>query len=385
MKHEPHSIRQLMLFLTEDCNLRCLYCFVRKTPRTMSVETARKAVDFYFSRAVSGGETHLAMTFFGGEPFLATEVMTEVVTMARRWRPNVDKRALFGATTNGTIATPAVERIIKDSGMVLLISLDGAADANQQRPFVSGRPSYAAVARNIPKLLSWARSAAVRTTFHPQALDLVANVRHVLELGAPSVVLAPVVEADWQGHEAALEDAWEAMADWYIQEARQGRILPLETTHDLLRQYHYTQRGGSRPERPCALAATILGIGPSGEILPCHRYLHHPHDWLGTLDAPDFTEARRAPFLKLASRDMLGCSTCLAEPVCGGGCRVVAIEAGLDIANGTHPGHCLTMRAHARAAYRIYHALIAEDCRDFLAFLGIRPTLTHAFGELLTR
>ena len=67
-------------------------------------------------------------------------------------------------------------------------------------------------------------------TFHPDALDFVTNVRQVLSLGAPSVALCPVVEADWNGRETALKDAYQALAAWFITEARCGRLVPLETT-----------------------------------------------------------------------------------------------------------------------------------------------------------
>ena len=68
-----------MLYLTEDCNLRCSYCFVNKSPRRMSSDTARKAVEFYLDRNISGAEYSINITFFGGEPFLELDRMEEVI------------------------------------------------------------------------------------------------------------------------------------------------------------------------------------------------------------------------------------------------------------------------------------------------------------------
>jgi len=369
-----------MLYLTEDCNLRCTYCFVDKKPRRMTSEVARKAVEFFLHRNISGAEWQIGITFFGGEPFIELDRMEEVVAIAREPRQDTYKKIRFSATTNATIATPRVERIIKDSNMSLLISMDGGHGASSYRPFVSGKSSYEHVAKNLPKLVSWSGDAYVRMTFHPGALDLVGNVRHALELGAPAVALCPVVEARWAGHEEALEEAYQALAEWYIEEARRGRILPLEITHIMLRQYHAYRHGAPRTPRPCGVGTYLLGVDPEGHVMPCHRFLYRPQDWLGTVDSPKLSE-KRQKYVHLSSRDILGCDVCVAEPVCGGGCRAVVVNAGIDLTQA-HPSFCLVTRAHARAAIRIYDTLSKEENTAFLHSLHSESAHDGALAEL---
>ncbi len=377
-------VRTMLLYVTEQCNLRCEYCFVDKKPRRMGAETARKAMDFLLSRNVSGAESTLNIGFFGGEPFLEQDRMEEVIEYGRRYRPNVHKQFEFSATTNGTIATPRVERLLQEHRMRLLISMDGRHGASAHRPYVSGKPSYDTVARNLPKLAFWAVEAIVRMTFHPGALDLVGNVRHALELGAPSVALCPVEEAAWAGHQAALDDAYEALADWYIQEARQGQILPLEVTHAFLYQRHAAlEHGLGRPSRPCGVGTHLLAIDPDGNVMPCHRFLYRKGEWLGTVDQADLP-VERMQYVHLSAADILGCDACPAQPVCGGGCRAVALNAGLGL-YGAHPGYCITMRAHARAVYRIYDTLTAEGNVHFRKALSRPRPLAGALAELITR
>ena len=148
------------LYLTEDCNLRCEYCFVHKKPRRIRAlrRPACKAVRVPSSnKNISGAEYRLFMTFFGGEPFIELDRMEEVIMahLPRKRRPNTYKKVFFTATTNGTIATPQAERVIRDAGISLLLSLDGGHGTNAARPFVSGRSSYDVVARNLPRLASW--------------------------------------------------------------------------------------------------------------------------------------------------------------------------------------------------------------------------------------
>ena len=380
LKHAPAKV--LMLYVTEDCNLRCTYCFVEKKPRRMTAEMAEKAVRFFFSRHISGSEYELSINFFGGEPFIEVERMEQVIALSRRQARQVCKKVAFSATTNGSVATPRVEKMVRDAAMHLLISLDGGPAANAHRPFVSGRASYDVVARNLPHLVSWAPVTVVRATFHPQALNLVENVRHLRELGAPSIALCPVEEANWNGHEDALEDAYAALAEEYIREARCGRILPLVITQQLLMRRHLA--GDARPERPCGVGTGLLAVDPEGHVMPCHRFINRRHDWLGTVDNLHLSDARQR-YIHLSSSRLLGCDGCAARPLCGGGCRAVAVSAGYDLDTGTHPGYCLTMRAHARAVETIYSTLMSEQTPAFVQALRHPMQWVAGLTELIER
>lgn len=374
-------VRNLMLYLTEDCNLRCTYCFVKKSPRSMSIETAHKTVDYFFHRNISGNRRDLWITFFGGEPFMAQDLMEEIIGYARGVAQRTRKNIQFSATTNATFATPRVERIIRDTQMPLLVSVDGGEDAMAERPFLGGGSPYRAVRRNLPRLVEWSPKVIARMTYHPEALDLCANVRRVLDMGATSIALCPVNESDWRGFEQKLEDAHQALASWFIEEAIQERYLPLEITWQQLRSVHHSTRGGSRPVRPCEVGTTLIAVDPDGHVMPCHRYLYRPKDWFGTVEEPSFPPQRET-YVKLSSRELLGCETCVAEPICGGGCRYLAITEGHDIRTGTHPGYCLNTRAQARAAYRIYQTLMERIPHQFTNALHHYRSPADLFGEL---
>jgi len=367
-----------MVYVDMQCPLRCSYCFVDKYSERMSPATAREAIDFLFDRRISGAESKLELTWFGGEPFLAVDVIQDALAYARQPRPNCYKRLGFAATTSGVLAGPKVEKVIRDAEMQLLISLDGGPAASAERRYASGEPTYATVAKNLPRLVSWARRAFVRTTFHPQALDLVANVRHVLGLGAPSVALCPVVEADWSGCEERLEEAYQALAEWFIQEIRADRIPPLDVTWMMLRQRSLPACcGGTRPDRPCNVGHSLLAVGVDGSVYPCHRFVS-PGRRLGHVRERELA-APRGQYVSLSSRDILGCEDCVAERVCGGGCRAVAVQGGFGL-HGKHPGHCVVTRAHARACLRIQNELWND--KRYLAALRQEDPASSVLSEL---
>jgi radical SAM protein with 4Fe4S-binding SPASM domain len=178
-----------------------------------------------------------------------------------------------------------------------------------------------------------------------------------------------VDESPWHRHEAALDEAYQALAEWFIQAARRGALPPLEITLMLLRQLHVARNGGDRPARPCGVGTGLLGISPEGTVLPCHRFLYRPQDALGHVSVPELPP-ERLRYVHLSAADMLGCNTCEARLVCGGGCRAVAVNFGLPLESGTTPGYCITTRAHHRAVSRIYDTLMAEQNPHLLRALG---------------
>lgn len=375
-KYAP--VRHLMLYLTEECNLRCTYCFVQKQPRWMTRETALQTLDYVMQRNVSGHLGELTITFFGGEPFLAVDRMQDVIDYASLARPNTYKHFRFAATTNGTLAGPKVERAIREGQVSLLISLDGGEEASKERLTVGGRPSFSKVAQNLARLLSWSPQSTIRMTFTPGGLDLVRRVQQVLELGAPSIALCPVTEAEWTGCEEPLEEAYQELGDWFLSEWTAGRVPPLDITWQLLRTYDRTRFCQSRPTRACPIGDSLLGVDSHGRVMPCHRFLHNPERHLGSV-AEAALPLERWEFVHLGRAEIPDCEPCIARNVCGGGCRAVALQAGYGL-TGVHPNHCLLLRAHMRQVERIYQRL-TEDPR-FARCLSLPDQLSGPLAEL---
>jgi uncharacterized protein len=356
-------VTTFMIYVTEECNLRCTYCFVNKQPRHMTWETAKKVVDYCLQPEVSGNEP-ISLSFFGGEPLLRTDLLLQVLEYLRE-RPGAE-RVTLGVTTNGTLAGEPVRRFFQEGRAHALISLDGDEASHQFRPKVSGGDSWGHLRRNLRKLMDWSVSASVRMTYHPGSLNLLEKAQAAWELGARWISLCPVVEADWAGHEQELRRQSERLSDWFLSEFLAGRDVPLHHHWNTLLEYHRRQGRGDRPIKACSLGTTLIAFDTAGNILPCHRYLYRKHERLGVVGRQVGLPARRMNYVQLARPEIPDCSDCIARTVCGGGCRVVALEAGLGL-SGVHPNHCLLARELVYQLDRIYHRL-----RDHPRFL---PTL----------
>ena len=67
------------LFITEQCNLKCPYCYINKSPRAMDPALACRAADFVDAHRTGPA----GITFFGGEPLLEFRLIQRIVEYGR--------------------------------------------------------------------------------------------------------------------------------------------------------------------------------------------------------------------------------------------------------------------------------------------------------------
>ena len=71
--------QNLTFIVTEDCNLRCKYCYVthKSSNARMTFETAKKFIDYIFK--IKRNEQHaVILDFIGGEPFLEIDLIDQI-------------------------------------------------------------------------------------------------------------------------------------------------------------------------------------------------------------------------------------------------------------------------------------------------------------------
>lgn len=124
---EELSPSKLTLFPTDQCNLKCVYCYaaeVRTHRRTMDWETATSAVEYYLDYLKRKKRTVFDMEFHGGgEPFLAWDLMRSIVeyTQKRCDQESIDLKMC--ASTNGMLHVAQLEWITH-SFHSLIVSFD---------------------------------------------------------------------------------------------------------------------------------------------------------------------------------------------------------------------------------------------------------------------
>lgn len=134
-KYMEGNVRQLIMQVTQNCNLRCKYCvysgsYINRTHtnKRMNFETAKKAVDFYFQHNTNKDAG--VVSFYGGEPLLEMELIKKVVDYCLKLFKG--KQIRFNMTTNGTLLTDEIVDYLYKYNFSLTISLDGPQNVHDQ-------------------------------------------------------------------------------------------------------------------------------------------------------------------------------------------------------------------------------------------------------------
>lgn len=122
------DVQQVILELTEKCNLRCKYCIYNEynpayrnfATRDMEWDVAKKAIDYTCSH--SGKK--ISVTFYGGEPLVKFDLMRKCIEYSKSIMQ--DRKLTFSFSTNLTLMTREIARYVASvDGCSVLCSLDG--------------------------------------------------------------------------------------------------------------------------------------------------------------------------------------------------------------------------------------------------------------------
>lgn len=146
-------VRQVVLQVTQQCNLRCAYCvysgnyFTREhSNKKMSIDTAKSAIDYTINHSSEMDE--ICFSFYGGEPLLELELIKKCVAYVKNQM--IGRKYKFSITTNGTLLVPDTVKFLVENGFILSISLDGPQkDHDANRKFRSGQGSFSTIIKNI--------------------------------------------------------------------------------------------------------------------------------------------------------------------------------------------------------------------------------------------
>ena len=142
------------IFLTDECNLNCKYCFEEKPKEYHNItkEDADEIAEIISRNASKrtykeGGERPYQIFFYGGEPLLKSEVMFYLTEKLEA----IDKiNFAFAINTNGTLVTKNIAKKLKKHNFSVCVSLDGWEDINNcARIYRNGEGTFKDILRGI--------------------------------------------------------------------------------------------------------------------------------------------------------------------------------------------------------------------------------------------
>ena len=309
------------LFITEDCNLRCHYCFVRKKSQNrMPPKVAFEAIDFFVME--SRDKKTLNITLFGGEPLLEFSLIREIVQYAENIANLNGKKISFNMTTNGTLFTEEILSFSQGK-IAYLISIDGdKITHDKHRRTIDGKGSYDLIMNSLPLVKRYQHWLGARMTVYPDTVDKLAdNLDFLYSKGFNQFIIGPSYGPKWDDKAfATYEDQMNRISRFYIEKTKNKepfRMNFFESKNN--ERFCKTNTWGCRAGR------NGITVSAEGGLYPCSKFLG-----LSGLDKGSFCLGHIATGItKLDIRDELvslnteqftECIDCEAIDYCTGGC-----------------------------------------------------------------
>ncbi len=266
------------LILTENCNLRCTYCFeggTRCIEKYMSKEVAFKTVDYLLSQAIENDVDSISITFFGGEPTICPELMTDIMNYTETKAREANIKTKYSIITNGTIFNEKLEvffdtwRSYKDNKIDVQLSIDGLPEIqDKKRPCaITNLSSSKLVEETVTKYKEYyAKHNIDLDRLHIHACVSKESLPRIYDsfmyftktLGILNSKFAWVIEDDWDDNDLNI-----------FSEEMYKMIKRLADTTTNLERFpfkHFTKCSG------CSVGQNLMCVDTDGNIYPCHRF-----------------------------------------------------------------------------------------------------------------
>lgn len=148
-----NGISNIILEVTQDCNMRCKYCAYSDHYRTfrshgrqyMTTEIMKRAVDYYLAHSNDIAKKNIS--FYGGEPLLNFNLIKECVKYAKQ---KYSGQFTFNMTINATLLNPERVAFLAQHKFFLLVSLDGPEELHDRyRVFKNNTGTFATTIKNL--------------------------------------------------------------------------------------------------------------------------------------------------------------------------------------------------------------------------------------------
>ncbi len=264
----------LTLCLTQDCTLRCRYCYAgRKRPQRMSWETAEAGMRLGLAEARRTG-CALDLTFFGGEPLLEWDMLRRCTDwMLAQDTSDLPAHVRFGVTTNCTLLTPDKLPWLEEHDFKLGLSVDGSPAMHDiNRCFPDGSGSHAAVEQALIRLREYPklRSEVICVVTPNNVQHLAAGVAWLHAHYDGAIALNFDYWCDWSDADfATLRQQYDRVMQHILATYRDGKPLRLDNFEDKVRTHLYSN--AVQPCVQCRIGEREIAVSTLGSLFPCSR------------------------------------------------------------------------------------------------------------------
>jgi len=312
----------LIILPTEACNFRCTYCYQDFAHGKMSREMIDGVKQFLHKKMPK--LEHLTVSWFGGEPLLALDVIEEISEAIIGWANAYGVTYQAEISTNGYyLSKETMQTLLAHGVKRVMVTLDGMKEMHDtRRVLATGGPTYETILRNLRDIqtLSESFDIYIRVNFDEDNLEQIPPFltelahyfagdarfqlfcRPVGKWGGKNDDLLPICD-----HRTAERKIWE----FTEQGINQGLAMSAVIESMLM------------PSGAVCYAAKphSFVIGANGRVYKCTCFLNEDYNhvgWLQTDGTMELDYDKLALWVTSGEEQDETCQACFFRPACQG-------------------------------------------------------------------
>lgn len=262
----------LTIFVCNDCNLMCSYCYERKNNIQKNIvineNIAKKVIQKLIYSAICNDYKIVGLNFFGGEPLLHFNIIKKLVQYSEMIRPQKLK-IRYSIVTNGTLMNNDISFFLEKYNFYVTLSIDGNKDIHDaMRKMNNGSGSYNIIKNNLKMLDNSNLRFRGRITVNDSNCDITNSVQSVRNLGIDNIVIGVDEYINKANFEKFLLE-YEKLLDNYFESIINGDFYTIDNIAIILSKIVFKRRISSK----CNAGCSYFTLSSSGDIYGCHRFV----------------------------------------------------------------------------------------------------------------
>lgn len=336
-----NCMEDLILQVTQSCNLRCEYCIYSENNASrhgrqhrdavMSYDKAVQIINFFMEHS----RNKVIIGFYGGEPLLAFDLIKKIVQYIHSTFP--ERKVEYSITTNGTLLNNEIIEFFIREKFQMTLSIDGSKEIHDKnRHFQSGRGSFDVIVQKLTKLEQtfpkFFENVTTNTVINPEY-----NVNNYIDFFNDNVSLKNMHHRLSGLSDAGIDDiyvynedlkiamakeeiyAMANMLGWFAKDFELKEYFPpymsdLIQKHAILESGEFISKSG-HPGGPCIPGVKRCLVNIDGDIFPCEKAIENQEMVIGNTEQGFYLEKVKQ-FMNIGTLTENECKNCWAFLLC---------------------------------------------------------------------
>ncbi len=290
------------LYLTEECNFNCSYCYYRKTKNdTLSLNQIKKGFTVFFDQLVDKKRI-IHITIMGGEPFLFKEKLIQTVDFIRKEAEKRELNIMMDVFTNGSLLDSKTIDLLIDKEVEIYVSLDGIKEANDKQRKLKANPSkstFNMISSNLDKLRKdQLAKIGINMVFTPDTCQhIMESIRYFRKYDLLSLDVSLSTYDSWKGKDMEiLRKQMASLVEYYLSTFKKG------SKEKPFQMYRIRESIGKRGRR--GWRCGMVKLGPDGKFYFCDSFFSVPKERRQEFNIGDIKEGINVGKRKKIKMDM---------------------------------------------------------------------------------